>query len=194
MIKSSSIHDIKQSVSEIKQSVMKLDIEKAIEIRDNIKKDKRRSFNIKDILNNNTLYDKSKNDDLINVRQIISISNNKKDKMRCYNLASKENHNMISIKKDDYLSDMNIVILYELEISDKKTCSKVKNLIGYILCSITIYDIYVEDIYVRQKYYGKLYSKFIKHFNKYIKINSLKCHLNEQLSSPRIKSIINNPF
>lgn len=194
MIKSSSIHDIKQSVSEIKENIMKLDIDKAIEMRDNVKKEKRRSFNIKDILNNNTLYDKSKHDDLINVRQLITMSNDKRDKLRCYNLAIKENHNMILIKKEDYLSDMNMVILYELEISDKKSCSKIKNLIGYILCSITIYDIYVEDIYVRQKYYGKLYSKFIKQFNKYVKNNSLKCHLNEQLSSPRIKSIINNPF
>lgn len=154
---------------------------------------RRKSFNINNILHNNLIFeDTEETEDLI-VHQKIYISNDINDKQECYDLMIKEN-NLSLLTQNDYLSDDYLVIIYKIVLNDLNLMGEIINTkintIGYILASITIYYIFIDDICVKSNLHKKFKYKLINEVNKYIQLCSLNCHLNETISSPRIRNIL----
>jgi len=170
---------------------------------DHEKEFKRRSLDIGKILHNNILYEHEFSTVSTEVTKIhrIYISGDIEDKKQCYKLCIDLDHEVIGVGKKDYLADRNIVIKYEIELRSGKRVEskkggytikyeKTKQLIGFVLAYITVVNIYIDDIFMREEYQKKYWFRLIRELNRYIKKNELKCTLNEKIASPRIVKIL----
>lgn len=165
---------------------------------------KRRSIDLNKILHSNVLYERKSIDKNKESIHRISISRDIFDKKACYKMCIDEDHHVCGITRNDYLADMNIVIKYEIETKQGKKIKKkdgthemkyvtTTQLIGFALGSITIYDIYIDDMYMKEEYQEKYWFRLVRQLHKYITKNDLKCVLNEKIASPRIIKIMQLP-
>ena len=148
-------------------------------------------------LNGELLYVNNSNP--FGIEYQISVSNSLDDKYMCYKMAKKNRHIVKNIEEDDYVLSYHSVILFTLHRH------KITKRIGYILISMDHADLYLYDLFMKDKYRvcpeslvtddpttssKTLYNRFIAEFNKFTIFCNVRVICNPILAFPRIKELI----
>ena len=147
-------------------------------------------------LNGKVLYVNSENPHRIKYK--IFLSNSLHDKYDCYVMSQAHRNIVRNIEEDDYVISYHNVILFTL------THKEVEKIIGYILISMDENNLYLYDIFMKDKYKlcpesfssnsiktnKTLYNRFLSEFDKFCKFSNVKIISNPILTFPQIKKLI----